>query len=353
MKITIFSSLTKKEAESVIDAAEWIRYIRDGKFKPTVDQVRSYIKLGDKDKARDWKMKLPAAVWAGECRKGRFFKHTTSRTGYAIFDFDDLRDDQLLAARQLLEVFPWIVAVHVTASGRGLRVVANIGIVHIDVYRQAYEQVAERLHEITGLDLDMACKDFARASLASYDPDAYYNPQATVFPYGEEHNPLNYVPATGPDTSEDFRYLSNPVTQALNQGYRSEDAPDVDALINRFFYTHPYVQGSRTRTMLSLGLYLRRHGVQSWQLDNAIHTACARGVEPGITQKEIERAVRWGYEHGEEGGKSPTNWGQGGQISNMFPFHTVKTEENPDSEEIAENEKEEEEVIEEQCPQFA
>ena len=353
MKITVFSSLMTKEAESVIDAAEWIRYIRDGKFKPTVDQVRSMIKLGDKDKARDWKMKLPAAVWAGECRKGRFFKHTTSRTGYAIFDFDDLRDDQILAARQLLEVFPWIVAVHVTASGRGLRVVANIGIVHIDVYRQAYEQVAERLHEITGLDLDMACKDFARASLASYDPEAYYNPSATVYPYGEEHNPLNYVPATGPDPSEDFRYMQNPVTQALDQGYRSEDAPDVDAVINRFFYTHPYVKGSRTRTMLSLGQYLRWRGVQSWQLDNAIHTACARGVEPGITRKEIERAIRWGYEHGEEGGKSPTNWGQGGQISNMFPFHTVKTEENPDSEEIAENEKEEEEVIEEQCPQFA
>ena len=139
MKITIFSSLMTKEAEGVIDATEWIRDIRDGKFKPTVDQVRSMIKLGDKDRVRDWKMKLPAAVWAGECRKGRFFKHTTVRTGYAIFDFDDLRDDQLLAARQFLEVFPWIVAVHVTASGRGLRVVVNIGIVHIDVYRQAYE----------------------------------------------------------------------------------------------------------------------------------------------------------------------------------------------------------------------
>ena len=199
MKITIFSSLMTKEAEGVIDATEWIRDIRDGKFKPTVDQVRYMIKLGDKDRVRDWKMKLPAAVWAGECRKGRFFKHTTSRTGYAIFDFDDLRDD--LAARQFLEVFPWIVAVHVTASGRGLRVVANIGIVHIDVYRQAYEQVAERLHEITGLELDMACKDFARASLASYDPEIYYNPKATVFPYGEEHNPLNYVPATGPTQS--------------------------------------------------------------------------------------------------------------------------------------------------------
>ena len=353
MKITIFSSLMTKEAESVIDAAEWIRYIRDGKFKPTVDQVRSYIKLGDKDKARDWKMKLPAAVWAGECRKGRFFKHTTSRTGYAIFDFDDLRDDQLLAARQLLEVFPWIVAVHVTASGRGLRVVANIGIVHIDVYCQAYEQVAERLHEITGLNLDMACKDFARASLASYDPEAYYNPQATVYPYGEEHNPLNYVPATGPDTSEDFRYLSNPVTQALNQGYRSEDAPDVDAVINRFFYTHPYVKGSRTRTMLSLGQYLRWRGVQSWQLDNAIHTACARGVEPGITPKEIERAVRWGYEHGNEGGNNPTNWVHKVHNSNMDPNSAATSDGSPDNEEITEDEKEEEEIIEDQCTQFS
>ena len=362
MKITIFSSLTKKEAESVIDAAEWIRYIRDGKFKPTVDQVRSMIKLGDKDKARDWKMKLPASVWAGECRKGRFFKHTTTRTGYAIFDFDDLRDDQLLAARQLLEVFPWIVAVHVTASGRGLRVVANIGIVHIDVYRQAYEQVAERLHEITGLELDMACKDFARASLASYDPDAYYNPQATVYPYGEEHNPLNYVPATGPDTSEDFRYLSNPVTQALDQGYRSEpsqgtaapqadpdSAPDVDALINRFFYTHPYVKGSRTRTMLSLGLYLRRHGVQSWQLDNAIHTACARGVEPGITPKEIERAVRWGYEHGEEGGKNPTNWGHGVQKVHINPYFDEKTAQSPYIQDDTKTDTDEDENIDTYC----
>ena len=349
MKITIFSSLTKKEAESVIDAAEWIRYIRDGKFKPTVDQVRSMIKLGDKDKARDWKMKLPAAVWAGECRKGRFFKHTTSRTGYAIFDFDDLRDDQIQAARQLLEVFPWIVAVHVTASGRGLRVVANIGIVHIDVYRQAYEQVAERLHEITGLDLDMACKDFARASLASYDPDAYYNPSATVYPYGEEHNPLNYVPATGPDTSEDFRYLSNPVTQALNQGYQSDSAPDVDAVINRFFYTHPYVKGSRTRTMLSLGLYLRRHGVQSWQLGQAIYTACARGVEPGITQKEIERAVRWGYEHGEEGGKNPTNYGHYGHYGHMNPNFDEKTGQTLYNQGDTETEADEDEKIDTYC----
>ena len=180
------------------------------------------------------------------------------------------------------------MALHVTASGRGLRIVANIGIVHIDVYRDAYEMVAERLHEITGLELDMACKDFARASLASYDPDAFYNPNATVFPYSEERNPLNYVPATGPDTSEDFRYLNSPVTQALNRGYQSETT-DVDAVIDRFFAINTYSQGSRHNTMLHLGGYLRWRGVQSWQLDHAIAMACARGVEPGITAKEQRR----------------------------------------------------------------
>ena len=351
MKITIFSSLKTKEAESVIDAAEWVRAIRDGKFKPTVDQVRSYIKLGDKDKAKDWKMKLAAAVWAGECRKGRFFKHTTNRTGYAIFDFDDLRDDQLLAARQLLEVFPWIVAVHVTASGRGLRVVANIGIVHIDVYRQAYGQVAERLHEITGLDLDMACKDFARASLASYDPEIYYNPKATVYPYGEEHNPLNYVPATGADPSEDFRYLNNPVTQALALSYQSDNAsvPDVDAVINRFFSTHPYVKGSRTNTMLRLGQYLRWRGVQTWQLDHAIYVACARGVESGITAKEIERAIRWGYEHGEEGGRKPEKQDQRDHNCNINACFNAKQAQISDTEIEKEEEKDENEVIDDTC----
>ena len=359
MKITIFSSLITKEAQDVIDAAEWIRAIRDGKFKPTVDQVRSMIKLGDKDKARDWKMKLPAAVWAGECRKGRYYKYTTSRTGYAIFDFDDLRDDQLLAARQLLEVFPWVVAAHVTASGRGLRVVANIGIVHIDVYRQAYEQVAERLHEITGLDLDMACKDFARASLASYDPDAYYNPSPEVFPYGEERNPLNYVPASGPDTSEDFRFVQNPVTQALILGEQAEraagntTAPDIDAVLDRFFSTHTYVQGSRTRTMLRLGGYLRWRRVQSCQLDEAISKACARGVESGITANEIERAIRWGYEHGEEGGKNTSNWVHQVHNSYMNPNSAVSSAIDPDNEEITEGEKEEEDIIEDQCTQFS
>ena len=156
--------------------------------------------------------------------------------------------------------------------------------------------------------------------------------------------------------------MQNPVTQALALGYQSElpqgspapqadpdSAPDVDAVINRFFYTHPYVKGSRTRTMLSLGQYLRWRGVQPWQLDQAIHTACARGVEPGITPKEIERAVRWGYEHGEEGGKNTSNWGHWVQKGHINPYFDEKSGQTSDNECNKETEADEDEKIDTYC----
>lgn len=365
MKITEFSSLYSKEASAVIDASEWVEAIRNGKYKSLVEQIRALVEEGRKDEASGLKLKLPAVVYGGVCRMGRFFKDTTERTGWAMFDIDNMLPEQLKAARELLEVFPWVVILHVTSSGRGLRIVVNIGVVHIDVYRNAYECVAARLKELTGMDLDMACKDFARASLASYDPDIYFNPDATVFDYDKDYNPLNYVPASGPDTSEDFRVLNNPVTQALSLGYESENAgshakcdnqanngqtPDVDSVIDRFFSTNQYVKGSRNNTMLFLGKYLRWRGVQPWQLGEAISKACRRGVEPGITAKEIERAIKWGYENGEEGGNNQTNWVHKVQKGTMYPFsaeiNTQPADYNPIE---GTEEKDEEEIIEEEC----
>ena len=122
MNITLFSNLYSKEAQGVIDAAEWRDAIRDGKYRTIVEKIRHFIEKGMKDEAREWKMKLPAVVFAGDCRMGRFFAKTTARTGWLMFDFDNLTPQQVKAARDLLIVFEWVVMVHVTSSGRGLRI---------------------------------------------------------------------------------------------------------------------------------------------------------------------------------------------------------------------------------------
>lgn len=350
MKITIFGSLYSKEAQGVIDAGEWRDAIRDGKYRTTVEGIRANLEAGKKDEAGKLKMKLPAVVFAGDCRMGRFYAKTTERTGWAMFDFDNLTPQQVRAARDLLEVYPWVVMAHVTSSGRGLRVVVNIGVVHIDVYRDAYEKVAERLTELTGLEADMQCKDFARTSLASYDPEIFFNPEATVFDYGEEYNPLKYVPATGPDQSEDFRiptdvFAGNDGDTGLQEqpdatgtGQNAGTHTDTEAVIERFFSMNTYAVGSRHRTLLHLGSYLRWRGVERWMLDDAIARTCRRAVEPGMTEKEVRNAVVWGYEHGTEGARNGASRGARVQKTALGPVSRGASAQVSDNQGKAENE---------------
>lgn len=326
----------------MIDAGEWVNAIRNGEYKELTERIREFCAQGKKNEAGELKLKLPAVVVAGKCPKGRFYRLTTDRTGWAMMDFDGLEVRQIEAAKELLKVYEWVVMLHTTSSGRGLRVVANIGQVHIDVYRDAYEIVATRLKEITGLEPDMQCKDFARASLASYDPDIYYNPQAKVFGYGSR-NPLNYVPVTGPDSSEDFRM---PEYNAVKDETYVEPA----LVIDRFFANNDYTEGSRHKTLLRLGGYMKWSGIQEYQLGIAMGLVCSRAVEQGMTEKEVRNAVMWGYRHGTENtDKNRTKSAHNAHFSNMSTVFQKQLLENTDNEDDIEKELEEEELINEYC----
>ena len=74
-----------------------------------------------------------------------------------------------------------------------------------------------------------------------------------------------------------------------------------------------------------------------------------RGVQPGITPKEIERAIRWGYEHGEEGGKMPEKRGHRDHKYNINACLNAAPVQMPDTKIDKEDEKDENEVIDETC----
>ncbi len=356
MRITRFSSLYSKEAECVIDAREWMEAIRDGKYRTTVEQIRELLAKGMKEEAGKLKLRLPAVVPAGVCMKGRFFKHTTERTGHAPLDFDNLDEGQIKAAAEIIRNFPWVVMMHVTSSGRGLRVIANIGMVHIDVYRDAYEIVADFLRTATGLEPDMACKDFARASLASYDPDVYYNPDATVFEYGER-NPLNYVVPAGPDPSEDFRYQTtvpeihkgNNNAGMLKAGTAQRDKAAM--VIERFFSRNPYTRGSRHNTLLHLGGYLKWWGIEPHEMEQTLSMIFLHTVQTDMTEKEVRNAVMWGYDNGRGNTEHfAGNCGHNGHKTNMNPLSVEKDAYVLENEDAQGDEKDEDEMITECCP---
>ena len=148
-----------------------------------------------------------------------------------MFDMDKMPPDVLRNAFARLKEVPWVAACHVTVSGTGLRIFVCIGVVHPDVYRRAYEIVAHALEQVAGHPCDMQCKDLCRLTLASYDPEAYLAPEPLTFPYEEGNNPLLYQPATGTDSSEDYRFngrtAGNPADYASgNAGFRPFGIPE-------------------------------------------------------------------------------------------------------------------------------
>lgn len=229
--MTVFTRIFHTQGDSLVELSAWIENVRNGQWKNEVENYRRLMAEGKKQEAASVKEQLPALVPAGNCLRGRYPKCLTNRTGYAMFDMDKMPPDVLRNAFARLKEVPWVAACHVTVSGTGLRIFVCIGVVHPDVYRRAYEIVAHALEQVAGHPCDMQCKDLCRLTLASYDPEAYLAPEPLTFPYEEGNNPLLYQPATGTDSSEDYRFngrnAGNPAAYASGNmpGYAPGNMP--------------------------------------------------------------------------------------------------------------------------------
>ena len=171
--MTLFANVNSKRAERLVTLEEWIQQIRTNKtFAERVERRQKLLLKGRNDEADRIKRSLPALVPAGNCQNGRKVNLLTDRTGIAPFDFDHLEAERLEEVRQELPQYPWVKAVHRTCSLDGLRVFVNVGVMHPDVYPQAYRTVADWFKKELALAYDPACKGLCRLSFAASDPGA-------------------------------------------------------------------------------------------------------------------------------------------------------------------------------------
>ena len=315
MEITIFRNVAGRQGDALVSLRDLSQCITDGvisgtDYRNVIAGIRKAVAEGRSEEVRLLKMQLPALAFAGNCMKGRFYPNATNRTGLAMFDIDKISAGQVEMAKKQLKFYPWVALIYTTCSGLGLRVVANIGLVNIDVYRDAYEIVAGTITRITGLELDMQCKDFGRLSMFSYDPDVFLNPDPEVFPYSPANNPLNYKPYFGPDTSEDFRMpvltdeaCTNLAVNAARNVPPKNRNVDYVAAVDRFFSINQYAEGSRHSFLLRLGGYLRWRGLGSEDVYSAVDYICTLAAGNGMNRPEIKSAVAWGYANGSEAPK--------------------------------------------------
>jgi hypothetical protein len=181
------------------DAEKLIEAIRTGgkKLKEQNQQIRNRFEAelaitgGDYKAAKraidPLKKELPAVLWSGTFTR-RANDALVQHSGLLCADLDGL-NGSLADTRQKLKDSPNLWALSVSPSGEGLKAVFKVP---ADAARHAgsFRAVEQHVRELTGVQIDEACKDPARLCFLSYDPELYHNANATALePLPEPQKP--------------------------------------------------------------------------------------------------------------------------------------------------------------------
>lgn len=157
--------------------------IKTGRYKEKVDAIRN---CKEDYKIRSLKSNLPCALFSGEFAKPiekkwdngepytsyRDDKSLVQHSGFVPIDIDDV--EHIQQAKQTLSKNPYIYALWISSSGKGLHGLVRIG----DGNKHTHHYKA-LLEKIPGLD--PTARNPSRVLYLSYDPDIYINSSSSTF----------------------------------------------------------------------------------------------------------------------------------------------------------------------------
>jgi len=156
-----------------------VSWIREGKgrFASKITGIRNALEAGDKDKASQIKLTLPAVMFSGTFSK-RSSKNLKQHSGMICMDFDKLDNPEEYLDQ--LRFDPHVVMAFISPSGKGLKVVMAIP-PQEDTHREAFES-CKRYMATYELEADESGKDVSRLCFLSHDPEIHYAPDAVELP---------------------------------------------------------------------------------------------------------------------------------------------------------------------------
>lgn len=249
--VSFYASLFRTECQ-VLTLEEIIILIRRRRWQREIIAYRTALAEGRSEEARRLKGGLPGFTPSGVFKGGHKASAIETYSQVVGLDFDHVED--LAALILIFRMLDFTLAMFVSPSGEGLKV-----FVRVDCpprrHREAYLQVAAFFEKAGGVASDAKCKDISRCCYVSDDPEAYYNPDATVFHIPEE--------------------------QSAEEG--------VDAFVTRFLDRNPPLAGSRNQTVYRLGCEANRRGFRMPKQSLAARSACKQMTS--LRQKSSRRYI--------------------------------------------------------------
>lgn len=286
-KISFFLHVWEKKAEE-ISLEEFHNDLRGARWKVLAESYRRWMRTGMTEEGKRLKGALNAVVVAGKCRGGHAANQVTELNGLALFDFDHCLE-MLAGMKEKAGALPYVVGAFVSISGEGLKLIVRIDAENAGQYAVAYPVVARELERVLGHPCDMSCRDLGRACYASYDPEAYYNPGAGVFPWREQVDGL--LQAEGECSAQS-------VGKACPAGVASEAGDGfMQVFLNDFDARNPFVAGGRHAFVLKLGRVARYKGFSPEEMRLLQKAVVEKYAQADFGSGEIEKTLSSGYQY--------------------------------------------------------
>jgi KaiC/GvpD/RAD55 family RecA-like ATPase len=180
--VTMFSDITSVTNYRVVELKTVLDGIRNGHYKERIIPIRT---TENPEEKRRLKSKLPCVLFCGEFTNGvekerdgaKYISYRDDRSlkkhsGYVPIDIDHVED--IVSKKEELMQHPFIYALWVSASGRGIHGLVKIG--DTNKHSQHYKALISKLPEI-----DKTAQNPSRVLYVSYDPELYINESCETF----------------------------------------------------------------------------------------------------------------------------------------------------------------------------
>ena len=175
-KFSVFKELLKtKDTPYEVDLVKIYNRLVNGKSKPTVELIRA---AKTKEEAERLKKTLPCILFAGifsQRNSNSCIKHS----GLMVLDFDKYETEEImLEQRKLIEQNQHVILLFTSPSGNGLKVVVRIP----EATKETHPKYYKKFYEDFNFDnFDAGCSNIDRVCYESYDPQPYFNLNATIY----------------------------------------------------------------------------------------------------------------------------------------------------------------------------
>ena len=182
MCVSEFPNVRSKISKE-ITLEEFFRKVKGESFKRYIEQYRLLRATpGREAEAQRMKDSLPCIVPSGVCRGGHAVKNLVSLSETLCIDLDytNGRTKEVFAR---VKALPWARGAIVSPSGEGVKVFVGIHPEEAKLdYPRLYAEVGEAVSRCVEHPYDEKCRILTQPCFYSWDPEAYFRPDAELFP---------------------------------------------------------------------------------------------------------------------------------------------------------------------------